>query len=95
MKRVINRKVYDTETATAIATNDWSDGSNKYNCGRSASLYRTKKGSYFAVHETCWQGEHDSMEPLSVGDAIKCYEEMHDQRIEFEEAFPGVGIEEA
>lgn len=47
MKRVINKKVYDTETATRIATNDFSDGTNQFNCGRTADLYRTKKRKLF------------------------------------------------
>ncbi|MCK4817928.1 hypothetical protein KA005_19305 [bacterium] len=95
MKRVINKKAYDTEMATRIATNDFSDGTNKFNCGRTKDLYRTKKGNYFVVHLTCWQGEHDSLTPLSQGEAIEVYENMFDQREEFENAFPDVKIEEA
>lgn len=95
MKRVINKKVYDTETAKRIATNDFSDGTNEYNRGRTADLYRTKKGNYFIVHLTCWQGEHDSLRPLSQNEAVEEYENMFDQREEFEDAFPDVKIEEA
>jgi len=95
MKRVINKKSYDTDTAQVIATNDFSDGTNKYNCGRTATLYRTKKGNYFSYHETCWQGEHDSITPLSIDEAIEQWEKMYDQRVEFKEAFPDEKIEEA
>ena len=95
MKKIINRKVYDTKTAEEIATNDFSDGSNRLNVGRSSTLYRTTQGSYFAEHETCWQGEHDTIEPLSEDEAIKMYEQMHDQKEEFESAFPDVEIQEA
>lgn len=95
MKRVINKKVYDTETATRIATNDFSDGTNQFNCGRTADLYRTKKGNYFIVHETHWQGESDSLRPLSQDEAIEEYENMFEQREEFEDSFPDVKIEEA
>lgn len=95
MRRVINRKVYDTETAVIIATNDFSDGTNQFNLGRTSSLYRTKKGSYFVVYLTCWQGESDSLEPLSENRAIEVYEGMIKEVETFEDAFPDVGVEEA
>jgi len=95
MKKVIDRKVYNTETAEAIATNDFSDGTNKYNCGRTSSLYRTKKGNYFIVHLTCWQGEENSLRPLSLAEAIGEYEKMFEEYDDFEDAFPGVKTEEA
>ena len=95
MKRVINKKTYNTETADRIATDDYSDGTNQFNCGRTADLYRTKKGNYFVVRETCWQGEHNSLEPLAEDAAIAEYESMYDQIEEFEAAFPGVKIEDA
>jgi len=95
MRKVIDGKVYSTETAEVIATNDFSDGTNKYNCGRTSSLYRTKKGNYFIVNETCWQGEQDSLRPLSVAEAIGEYENMYEECGDFEDAFPGVKIEEA
>lgn len=95
MKRVIDKKAYNTETAIRIATDDFSDGTNEYNCGRTSDLYRTQKGSYFIVRLTCWQGERDSLEPVEVGEAIGIYEGMFEQVEKFEEAFPGVEVEEA
>jgi len=95
MKRVINKKVYDTETAIEIATNDYSDGSNRLNNGRSSALYRTKKGNYFLLTETCWQGEHDTIEPVSKNEAMEEWEYFHNQYTEFEEAFPDIEIEDA
>ncbi len=95
MRRVINKKVYDTETADEIATNDFSDGTNQYNVGRTSSLYRTPKGAYFAIYLTSWQGESDSLEPLTEDEAIKVYEGMYNQQGDFEDAFPNVKIEDA
>ena len=95
MKKIINKKVYDTETAKEIATNDYSDVSNRLNNGRSNTLYQTKKGNYFLLTETCWQGEHDNIEPLSKNEAVEEWEHFHNQCTEFEEAFPDVKIEEA
>lgn len=95
MKRVINRKTYNTETADRIATNDFSDGTNECNCGRTSSLFLTKKGNYFETHSTCWQGESDALIPVTVEGAMEFFEAAYDQRKEFEDAFPGVEIEEA
>lgn len=95
MKRVINKKAYNTETATRIATDDFNDGTNEFNCGRTADLYRTKKGNYFIVRSTHWQGESDSLTPLEQEAAIQEYENMFDQTEEFEDAFPAVTVEEA
>ena len=95
MKRVINKKVYDTETAMEIATNDYSDGSNRLNNGKSSTLYQTKKGNYFLLIETCWQGEHDNIEPLSENEAMVGFKYFHNQCVAFEEAFPDIEIEDA
>jgi hypothetical protein len=95
MKRVIDRKTYNTETAEEIATNDYSDGTDAYNCGRTSSLFLTKKGAYFESHSTCWQGESDVLIPVTVEGAIEFFETAYDQKKEFEDAFPGVEIEDA
>jgi hypothetical protein len=50
MKRIINGRVYDTDTATRI-------GNNESSCGRSdfqyedTDLWRTKKGAFFVAGE--------------------------------------------
>lgn len=45
MKRIIDGKVYDTETATEIACDSYSSpGDFSYSC---ETLYKTKKGRYF------------------------------------------------
>ena len=42
-----------------------------------------------------WQGERDSIEPLSKEGAMELYEQLPEHAVEFEEAFPGEVIEEA
>jgi len=76
MKRIISGKKYDTEKAEEMASNHFSDGSNRMNCGRGTTLYKTKKGNFFALHETCWQGEHDTIEPLTIAEAKEYFEEL-------------------
>lgn len=98
MTAIIDSKRYNTETATLISGNDYWDGHNYERHGRNTFLYRTAKGAYFAVHQTCWQGENDSVEPLSEDEAVKLYE-SHDRggdcRLSFKAAFPDIEIEEA
>ena len=95
MKRIIKRRIYNTETAERIASDAWSDGSNLDRGGRNTYLYRTKNGAYFVVTTTMWQGE--DLYPISQDRAIDLYEGelRHAQDEPFEEAFPGVEVEEA
>ena len=46
MKRIINRKIYDTETAELL--HEWNNGrfGNDFRA-KEESLYRTKKGNFF------------------------------------------------
>ena len=94
-EKIINRKKYSTETAELLAGNDHWDGNNFERSGRNCFLYRTPKGAYFEVNLSQWQGEGDSLIPLSEGEAIELFEGMREQRVTFEEAFPGVKVEEA
>ena len=87
MRKIIRGKAYDTETATLIATNEFSDGSNKMPGGRSTSLYKTTKGNFFALHETRWQGERDTIEPLSITAAKDLFEALDGGGNEYEEVF--------
>ncbi|RJQ53388.1 MAG: hypothetical protein C4521_07595 [Actinobacteria bacterium] len=95
MEAIINRKKYSTRTATLLAGDDWWDGNNYERKGRNTFLYRTPRGSYFAVHQTCWQGERDYLQPLTVDEAISYYETLTERRVSYEDAFPGVQVEEA
>ena len=101
--RIINRKRYSTATATLIAGNDYWDGHNFERSGRNTFLYCTPAGNYFLVHLTCWQGEHDTLEPISQDAAIAAYEgsdfseygSLTNHRVDYDEAFPGVEVENA
>ena len=87
MKQIINGKIYNTETADHVANNEFSDGSNRMNCGRCTSLWKTKKGVFFAWYETCWQGEHDSLEPLSETAAKELFETLSGDPDDYEKYF--------
>lgn len=98
MRAIIDRKVYDTETALLIADDYWWDGRNHTRHGRNTFLYRTKKGAYFFHHESAWQGEGDYLEPVGIAAAIEFYERVmvRDRaQVDFAEAFPGVKLEDA
>jgi len=92
---VIERVRYDTRKAQLIAGDDFWDGNNWERSGRNTFLYKTKSARYFVVHQTCWEREQDSLEPLSQDEAISLFESLPEQRVEFEDAFPGVSVEEA
>jgi hypothetical protein len=87
MKQIVNGKLYNTDTAEAIADNEFSDGTNRMNCGRCSTLYKTKKGGFFVYHETCWQGENDWVEPLTKNEAKEYFEELNDDADKYEEIF--------
>ena len=96
MTVIIDRKRYSTRTATLLAGNDHWDGSNYERSGTNTFLYRTPKGAYFAVHLTCWQGERDNIEPLTVDEAVSMFEQdMTERRVAYADAFPDVVIEDA
>jgi len=94
--RIVNRKRYDVETATCITADDYWDGHNFERRGRQTWLYRTPKGAYFTVTRTQWQGEQDSLSPITEGKAIELYEgRLTEHRVGYAEAFPGVVVEDA
>ena len=96
MTRIVNRKRYDTDTATLIASDDYWDGHNFERHGRNRWLYRTRIGAYFVVTRTQWQGEMDSLEPVSVEEAVRLYEgPLSEHAVPYEEAFPDVAVTDA
>ena len=92
---VIGKKRYSTKTATLLAGNDHWDGSNFERSGRNTFLYRTPKGAYFEVRLSQWQGEPDTLNPLTEDSAIYLFEGMSKKRLTFEDAFPGVVVTDA
>ena len=45
--------------------------------------------------QSTWPGDHCRLFPLSPDEAIRFYGELPEKKVGFEEAFPGVEIEEA
>jgi hypothetical protein len=98
ISQIIDRKRYDTDTATLLSGDDWWDGHNFERGGTQTFLYRTPKGAYFTLNMSQWQGANDHLEALTEAEAIELFEAhaAHDQnRVSFEVAFPGVEVDEA
>lgn len=104
MKKVINGKVYNTETATEIDTYSNSYYTSDFNYF-SETLYKTKKGNYF-IHGvgnasskySCSVGNNgrggsSEIIPLSESEAMNWLEENGDPEI-IEKEFPHL-LEEA
>jgi hypothetical protein len=94
MTEVIAGKRYNTNTGLLIAGDDYWDGQNWERRGRNIFLYKTKQGNYFSVAVTKWQGERDLIHPITQEEAISLWESLPNRRVEFEEAFPGVTVED-
>ena len=96
MSRIVDGVRYNTETATLLAHDVYWDGHNLERSGRNRWLYRTPRGRYFVVTGTYWQGERDTLEPISQDEAIRLYEgPLCQHEVDYEEAFPGVEVTEA
>lgn len=96
MTRIIERKRYSVATATLIASDEYWDGSNWERSGRNCFLYRTPNGAYFTVNMTMWQGERDTLTPVSLEDAIDLFEgALTEHMVSYAEAFPTVKAEDA
>lgn len=95
MTQIINKKRYSTATATLIAGDDYHDGRNYERNGTNSFLYKTKKGVYFLVYLTRWQGQRDYIAPLTVDEAYEAYERLSEKRVCVGDAFPGIEIVDA
>jgi hypothetical protein len=92
---IIGGKRYSTKTATLIADDAYWDGHNWERRGRNRFLYRTQKNNYFLITLTQWQGEKDRLAPINQDDALRFWDELSEKRISFEDAFPGITVEDA
>jgi hypothetical protein len=45
--------------------------------------------------QNTWPGERDRLLPLNQDDAMRLYGELPEKKLSFDDAFPGVEIEEA
>lgn len=96
MTRIVDKKKYSTETATLIASDEYWDGSNWERSGRNTFLYRTPNGVYFEVTLTQWQGEKDTLSPITQKEAISLYEnELSEHFVPYSESFPDVEVKDA
>ena len=87
MKQIIDGKLYDTEKADRVASDEYFDGSNWDRSGRNKYLYKTKKGNFFIHYKTMWQGELDRLEDITEIEARKYYEILPEHDMEYKEAF--------
>jgi len=94
LERIIDGKRYSTITASLVASNRYWDGSNWDRSGRCTYLYKTARGNFFLHHTTRWQGERDTLEAISEGEAKSRYEGLPEHEMEYEDAF-GQAPEEA
>ncbi len=103
MKKIINGKVYNTETATLIANYHNNLGRGDFNF-LDEDLYRTKKGAWFiageggarskyAVYNGNFNAGGSDIETLSENEAYE-WLEAHEKTDIIEELFPD-RIEEA
>ena len=95
-EKIIDRKRYSVETAELIASDAYWDGHNFERQGRNTFLYRTPKGAFFEVNLTCWQGEKDTLIPITQDEAIELYEtNLSEHELDYQTAFPGVTVQDA
>lgn len=94
--KIVDRKRYSTKTAMLIASDAYWDGHNWERSGRNTFLYKTPNGAFFTVTLTQWQGEQDSLTPISEDEAIELYETtLSEHEVEYQDAFPGVTVDDA
>ena len=96
--QVVDGRRYSTLTATLLAGDDYWDGHNFERRGMNLFLFRTPKGAYFTQTRTCWDGSQQNdgrLTPVTQADAIGLFESMREHRVTWEEAFPGVAVEDA
>lgn len=95
MTRIMGGRRYSTATATLLADDNYWDGHNFERHGRNTFLYRTPRGAYFSVTLTQWQGESETLQPLTQSEAVDLWERLQEHAEPFEDAFPGVVVEDA
>ncbi len=63
--------------------------------GRHTFLFRTPTGNYFAQHQSSFPGERTQLMSLDQSNSMTLYEKLPNKEVIFEEAFPGMEIEDA
>lgn len=93
--RIVDGRKYDTATAALLAHDRYWDGNSFERHGRNQFLYRTPNGAYFYVVRSLWQGESDTLEPVSAAAAMQLYEFLQEHEVEYLDAFPGANVVDA
>ncbi len=94
--RIIGRRRYSVETATLLASDAYWDGHNFERHNRNQFLYRTPNGAYFTLSRSQWEGEGDTLTPITQDEAINLYEgPLSEHEVSYAEAFPGVDVQDA
>lgn len=94
ISKVVKGLAYNTETAELLADDVYWDGHNFERNGRNTFLYRTPKGRFFTVTLSMWQGEQDTLQPLTTEEAKAMWEALSEQYVDYADAF-GAPAEEA
>ena len=95
MIEVVAGKRYRTETAQLLASDSYLDGGSYERAGRNTFLFCTPNGNYFMQHQTSWERERDCLSPLPRDEALRLFTELPAKLVDFEEAFPGIEVEDA
>ncbi len=95
MIEIIAGKRYRTEAAELLAADSYFDGDSYERAGRNTFLFRTPNGNYFMQHQTTWERERDCLTPLARDEAVRLFTELPAKKVDFEEAFPGIKVEDA
>ncbi len=88
MCEVYDGFVYRVATSDLLAHDWWWDGRSWQRHFRNVFLYRTRAGRYFVVRLSFWEGEPNTLEPLSREEARALYEQLPVWEVGPEEAFP-------
>ncbi len=76
MRKIINKKLYDTETATAMHSQTFSDEYETWFMYE--TMYKKRNGEYFLFREMCGDGDSEDVynwvmrhrfQPLTIDDA--------------------------
>ncbi len=84
--RVVVRR-YDTSASEIIGTTEPTQPSLE-----TAYLMRTKNGRYFVYNEMV---STETLDPMPQEQAITLYYTLHRKHMSFEDAFPGIQVEDA
>jgi hypothetical protein len=88
-RRLLEVRVGSVHLSAVVGGRGWE------RLGWQAFLFRTTKGNHFVQFQSTWPGERDQLLPLSPDEAMQLYGELREKKVSFEEAFPGLEIEEA